>query len=81
MFLWRLIQSQVRNYKRDVVCCLVLVEERIFMLHDANIYLVIKKPMALTTVYLLDYHAISLVSFAAVVWSCHAARSLSQEYW
>lgn len=51
------------------------------MLHDANIYLVIKKPMALTTVYLLDYHAISLVSFAAVVWSCHAARSLSQEYW
>lgn len=38
-----------------------------------------KKPMALTTVYLLDYHAISLVFFAAVVWSCHAARSLSQE--
>ena len=34
--------------------------------------------MASTTVYLLDYHALSLVSFAAVVWSYHAARSLTK---
>ena len=44
-----------------------------------DIFIAKKKPMASTTVYLWDYHAISLVSFAAVVWSYHAARSLLRE--
>ena len=38
-----------------------------------------QQPFTFGTITLSRYHAISLVSFAAVVWSYHAARSLLRE--